>query len=252
MPKAKIGTPGKGNGARRRKANDAHGANGNGAGLPPKRRRNKQAHEAILAAAERLLDQRGYMNVTVEAIATDAGVGKQTIYRWWRSKADIYMELYAVLARRDIHLPDTGAVDRDLCELLDQLFKLFNHTAAGPALAGLVAESQSNPDLGEFLFAELVTSRRKLYRQLLQRGIRRGEIHPELDIEMAVDILCGPVWYRLLLGHAPLHRRFAENFIRELMNGFAKRPRDAAADSSRNRSRPNARSGAAAAAARTS
>jgi AcrR family transcriptional regulator len=186
-----------------------------------KLRRNKKTHEAILAAAESLLNERGYMNVTIEAIAAKAGAGKQTIYRWWPSKAHVYMELYSVLATREIQLPDTGSVEQDLCELLDQLFKLFNQTAAGPALAGLVAESQSNHELGKFLFAELVTSRRKLYRQLLERGIGRGEIRRDLDIEMAIDMLCGPAWYRLLLGHAPLHRRFAKDFVRELLNGFA-------------------------------
>jgi AcrR family transcriptional regulator len=186
-----------------------------------KLRRNKKKHEAILAAAESLLNERGYMSVTIEAIAARAGAGKQTIYRWWASKADVYMELYSVLATRDIQLPDTGSVEQDLCELLDRLFKLFNQTAAGPALAGLVAESQSNRELGTLLFAELVTSRRKLYRELLERGIRRGEIRRQLDIEMAIDMLCGPAWYRLLLGHAPLHRRFAKDFVHELLNGFA-------------------------------
>jgi AcrR family transcriptional regulator len=187
------------------------------------KRRNWKTHEAILAAAETLLNELGYMHVTIEAIASKAGAGKQTIYRWWRSKADVYMELYSVLATRDIHLPDTGSVEEDLCELLDQLFKLFRQTAAGPALAGLVAESQSNRKLGKFFFAELVTSRRKLYRQLIERGIRRGEIRPQLDIEIAIDMLCGSAWYRLLLGHAPLDRRFAQNFVRELLHGFAPR-----------------------------
>jgi AcrR family transcriptional regulator len=189
-----------------------------------KRRRNKKTHAAILAAAESLLNDRGYMNVTIEAIAAKAGAGKQTIYRWWPSKAAVYMELYSVLATRDIRLPDTGSIEQDLCELLDQLFKLFNQTAAGPALAGLVAEAQSNRELGRFLFDELVTSRRILYRQLLERGIKRGEVRRQVDIEMAIDILCGPVWYRLLLGHAPLHRRFAKDFVRELLNGFAVKP----------------------------
>jgi hypothetical protein len=155
------------------------------------------------------------------------------------------MELYSVLATRDIRLPDTGSVEQDLCALFDQLFKLFNQTAAGPALAGLVAESQSNRELGRFLFDELVTSRRMLYRQLLERGIKRREIRRQLDIEMAIDILCGPVWYRLLLGHAPLHRRFAREFVRDLLNGFAARPAlsaDGRAAASAMRATPRTRS----------
>src|SRR5687768_10788164 len=81
---------------------------------PDESRRSKRVHGGILAAAEKLLAEKGYANATIENIAAEAGASKQTIYRWWSSKADLYIELYSSLADRDIRLPDTGSVEGDL------------------------------------------------------------------------------------------------------------------------------------------
>jgi len=187
---------------------------------PDESRRSKRTHNAILAAAEKLLAEKGYANVTIEGIAAKAGAGKQTIYRWWSSKAELYMELYSELANRDIHLPDTGSVERDLRELFYQLFDFFQRTGAGGALPGIIAEIQSEPGLAKAFYEDLVKSRRRLWRQLIERGVERGEIRGDLNLELIVDILNGPVWYRRLLGHAPLSRRFANDLVRVIMGGI--------------------------------
>src|SRR6185312_15223901 len=107
------------------------------------------------------------------------------------------------------------------------LCTVFTRTGAGPALTGLVSEAQSNPKFAKILFAELVTKRRRMWLEMLERGRGRGELPAEIDLELTLDILSGPVWYRLLLGHAPLDRAFSDRLVHELLFGFCspKKPR---------------------------
>src|SRR6266568_8536058 len=110
---------------------------------PVPRRRSKRSQRAVLDAAAKLLKQRGYADITIDGIAATAKVGKTTIYRWWPTKASIFMELYAELASKVTPPPDSGSVATDLALLLKGTFKLYRETAAGLALSGIVAEAQS-------------------------------------------------------------------------------------------------------------
>lgn len=182
--------------------------------------RSENVHAAVLRAASELIAEKGYLNVTIEAIAARAACGKQTIYRWWPAKADLYMELYTVLADEIIKPADTGSIIEDLRILYRQLLTLFTTTVAGSLLAGLVAEAQSNPRLTNKLYSGLVIGRRVNWIRLLERAQKRGEIPKSFDLEFAVDVLSGPVWYRLLLGNAPLDEDFAEKLVQNLLHGF--------------------------------
>jgi AcrR family transcriptional regulator len=115
----------------------------------PVRRRSQRSHQAILSAATELLKENGYLGVSIEAIAASAGVGKQTIYRWWPSKADVVMEAVAFQLARDIPVPDTGSVESDLQAFLQRLFTVFATTGAGRTVAGLMAEAQTNPEFAQ-------------------------------------------------------------------------------------------------------
>lgn len=183
------------------------------------RRRSERCHQAILAAAAELLEEKGYGGVSVEAIASRAGVGKQTIYRWWPCKASVVMEAYAERVTQNLPLPDTGNVKTDLVELLGQLANVLGTTSAGRALAGLIAEAQTDLHVAQEFRTQLIDCRRAAVQALLQRGIDRGELCPELDLELTIDALCGPIWYRLLLQHAPLNREFAIALVDQLMAG---------------------------------
>jgi AcrR family transcriptional regulator len=183
-------------------------------------RRSDDVHEAILKAADALLAENGYLNVSIEAIAARAGAGKQTIYRWWSSKADLYMELYTVLANQVMTPTDTGSLVDDLRQIYRGLLTLFRSTGGGPALAGLIAEAQANPAFARRLFDELVTRRRAVWVEMLERACARGELPRTTDLNFAVDILSGPVWYRLLLGHAPLDDALADDLVRTLLGGL--------------------------------
>lgn len=184
------------------------------------RRRSERCHQAILAAAAELLEEKGYGGVSVEAIASRAGVGKQTIYRWWPCKASVVMEAYAERVTQNLPLPDTGNVRTDLIELLGQLATVLGTTSAGRALAGLIAEAQTDLHVAQEFRTQLGDCRRAAVQILLQRGIARGELHPDLDLELAIDLLCGPIWYRLLQQHAPLNREFAIALVDQLIAGM--------------------------------
>ena len=184
-------------------------------------RRNSSTHDAILDAAARLVRRRGYNGVTIEAIAAAAGAGKQTIYRWWPSKAALYLELYEGLAAEQKLRFNTGSVAGDLRFLLRRLFRIYAATPARAILAGLIAETQNDPRVSKALIAHLVRGRRHLIRGVFERGQSRGEIRGAADIDFAVDTISGAVWFRLLLGHQPLDSRFADKLVAQIRHGIA-------------------------------
>ena len=186
-------------------------------------RRSASVHDAVLGAAAKLVRRRGYNRVTIEAIAAAAGAGKQTIYRWWPSKAALFLEVYTGFAAEQKLRFDTGSFAGDLRFLLRRLFRIYAATPARAILAGLIAETQGDRRVAKELTAHLVRGRRHLIRQILERGRDRGEIRSNADLDFAVDTISGAVWFRLLLGHAPLDNRFADKLVAQIRHGIAAR-----------------------------
>jgi len=182
--------------------------------------RSQRTHRAVMTAAAQLLAENGYASVTIEAIAARASVAKTTIYRWWSTKAAIFMELYNELAAEMLTGLDTGSVEKDLRNLLRGLFKLFTTTSAGPAMVGMIAEAQSSPEFAKVFQEQFMVHRRNITRKILERGVERGELQADLDINLAIDVISGPIWYRLLQGHAPLDEHFANSVIRQVLFGI--------------------------------
>lgn len=184
------------------------------------RRRSQSSHEAILKATVELLEEVGYVSMSIEGIARRAGVGKQTIYRWWSSKAALVMEAYTTVVAKKFPLPSTGKVQEDLEAIFCPLFKVLNTTTAGTALAGIMTEAQNNPELAQAFRDQFVASRRAVIKTILESGIKRGELRKDINLECAVDSLYGAMWYRLLLAHAPLDENFAQILIVQLLQGI--------------------------------
>lgn len=191
---------------------------------PDCRRRNQRCHQAILTAAAELLEEKGFAGVSIEAIAARAGVGKQTIYRWWPNKTAVMLEAYAACFDEKISLPDTGSVKADLHQILQQLCVLITQTPAGQAIAGLIAEAQTDLEVAQMVREHFVARRRAVIRTVLERGIERGELRSTVDLDLAIDSLCGPLWYRLLLNHAPLNEAFTTGLIAQLLCGIQQQP----------------------------
>jgi AcrR family transcriptional regulator len=181
------------------------------------RPRSTKSHNAILTAALKLLNERGYRSVTIEAIASEAAVGKQTIYRWWRSKAEVILEGFARYTAGQVTVPDSGNLQTDLQVFLTQAFDSLTRES-GEIVRGLMSEALIDPDFAEAMRDIFINSRRSALRDILLKGIERGELASDVDIELIIDLVYGPMWYRLLNKHAPLNPRFAKQ-ISEMISG---------------------------------
>lgn len=183
------------------------------------RRRSQRAHQAILKSALAILTEQGYRALTIEGVAKRAEVGKQTIYRWWSSKAAIVLEALTVDAQERLPIPDTGSVRDDLELLLSStLQELVQRT--GPIVRSLMAEAQLDPEFGRAFREDFITQRRAVLFEVLQQGQRRGEISNTADLELIVDLIYGAMWYRLLNQHAPLDENFAQRLLEQIFVGL--------------------------------
>ena len=181
-----------------------------------------RTERAVLKAAADLLGPRGgHAAVTIEKIAARAKVAKTTVYRWWPSKIAIFMDVFEQLAtKRLIGFADSGSVEADLRHVLRGLLRLFRTTAAGAAVAGMITEAQIDPQAAALFRDEFVARGRVLARLALERAMFRGELPKRFDIELAIDIMSGAIWYRLLLGHAPLNDAYADAIARSVLDGM--------------------------------
>ncbi|OIV35685.1 TetR family transcriptional regulator [Mangrovactinospora gilvigrisea] len=176
------------------------------------RPRSQEARRAVLDAALRLCQEDGYQELTIKGIADTAGVGRQTVYRWWHTKADILVEALVDLRRRfpDGLFPDTGDTLRDVETLLESTFAL-TRSSTGRAITGLMADAQSDGRLSAVLREEVIGPRRAHLRGILERGVERGELaqQPPVSLDLAVDFAFGTMWYRLLDRHGPVDEALA-------------------------------------------
>lgn len=190
---------------------------------PNAERRSASVHAAVLAAATRLIRRYGYNRVTIEAIAAEAGAGKQTIYRWWPSKAALCLELYGAATADKGRKPKGAAGGQDLATCLRRMGRTLGVPAGKAMLAGLVAEAAHDPGVARALRDLLVRHHRALLRPILERGQKRGEIRRGVDLDLAADMVTAAMWFRLLLGRAPLDGRFVKRLGAQLLRGIAAR-----------------------------
>ena len=184
------------------------------------RRRSERSHHAIIAATQELLLERGYADLTIEGIAARAGVGKQTIYRWWPSRAALVLEAY-LAGEQAVPPPAEGdSVRDDVRALLGWLIAVLAEPTGGPVLAGLVSDLQHDADLARGFRQHVVPARREAMVAALQRGRARGEIRKDADLELAVDALHGAVFYRLLLSGEPLDDAFVGRLADQTLAGL--------------------------------
>ena len=172
------------------------------------RPRSEQARRAILDTALRLTLRDGYHALTIKGVAEEAGVGRQTIYRWWTTKAALVLEAIRELAERAGRPALTGNCVHDLRALLRASFRLA--PVAGPAISGMMAESTHDPEFAEVLQQGLLAPRRAIVREILAAGQRTGQLGHGASLDLAVDLVWGTMWYRTLSGHAPVDERLAE------------------------------------------
>lgn len=177
------------------------------------RPRSESCRLRALEATADLLEELPYREVTIEGIAERASCSKQTIYKWWRSRSTLCMEAYAERTLHRFTDPPEGPVRDKLVSILTQTCRILSQDNNGCIVAGFIAEAQSDPDLAREFRDVLIASRRKAVRATLARGVEDGELRADLDLSLTIDLLYGPIWYRLLLRNAPLDDAFAETVV---------------------------------------
>lgn len=185
-------------------------------------RRDENARLAVLHAADDLLGERGFGGVTIEGIATRAGVAKQTIYRWWPSKVDILLDTLIEDASRQLAIPDTGPAVETTRQYLRSLARFLTEDAAGKVLLALIGEAQHDPAMARTFHQRYLDPQRQGEHAMLQRGITSGELPGDLDIDAALDALCGPIFYRALTG-AQIPPAFTDGLIAGILERHAAR-----------------------------
>jgi AcrR family transcriptional regulator len=213
------------------------GANGATAeGTQRGRPRSQKAHKAVLDAAAELLLSRGLSAVSMDEVAERAGVSKATIYRWWPTKETLALDaLYTEWAAARSSHRDTGNLRGDLLSLLRPWVRLLTGPRPyGRVVAALLTEAQTDPVFAAEYRRRFVEPRRDYARTVFDRAIDRGEISADTKIEVALDLLYGPIYHRLLHGHAPLNDRFVREVVDMLLSGLL--PNEPAASGSSNES----------------
>jgi AcrR family transcriptional regulator len=180
------------------------------------RRRNEAAQDAILDAAFRLLSGPETEALTIDAIAAEAGVGRQTIYRWWPSKGAVVADALVRHARAVVPERDTGSFAGDLTAFFTDSFAGLEHEGYAGRLRQIVAEAQRDEHVARLL-ADFTAVRRAALRALLERGRSTGGLAADADLDMLVDMAYGVLYYRLLVGHAPLDETAARSLAAELV-----------------------------------
>ncbi|GGH23298.1 TetR/AcrR family transcriptional regulator [Paenibacillus segetis] len=183
------------------------------------RPRNADAEKAILNASYDLLLEIGFGAVTVDKIAERAQVSKATIYKWWSNKAAVVMDGFMSAATARLPVPDTGSVFNDILIHASNLAR-FLTSREGKIITELIGEGQFDPGLAEAYRSRYFNHRRLEARLLLERGVQRKELKETLDIELTIDLIFGPIFYRLLITGEQLDDTFIKNLLTVAFEGI--------------------------------
>jgi AcrR family transcriptional regulator len=182
----------------------------------PGRRRSEASRQAILAAAAELIAQDGYGSLTIENIARHSATGKQTIYRWWPSKADVAMEALADKTDLQVPIPDEGNFAADLRAVLSTSFALARQPQVTEILRALMAEAQIDDAFAQRFRSQFLERRRRALHTIVDRAHARGELPAGVPPDTVVDVVFGTLWYRVLAIPAPLDDVLADELVRIL------------------------------------
>jgi AcrR family transcriptional regulator len=190
---------------------------------PVGRPREARADEAIRAATLELMAEQGVQALRMGDVATRAGVGKATIYRRYRSKDELVTDAVGALVS-EITVPDTGSTRDDLLTLMNEAVELYSNTLAAGLMPTVVDEMSRNPEFAELARDRFLTGRRAALREVFERAVGRGDLRGDLDVELALDVLGGPLFYRLMITGGPIDARLATNVVELILRGFAPAP----------------------------
>ncbi|MGH4032850.1 TetR/AcrR family transcriptional regulator [Actinomycetota bacterium Odt1-20B] len=160
--------------------------------------------DAIRAAVFAELAAVGYARMSIEGIARRAGVGKTAVYRRWRSKLHLVLDLVSALAVQGLPAPDTGSLDGDLRLLYEVTSRALRHPVASQVIPDLQAEAARNPEIAEALQKALREGQHGVASGIVQAAVARGELSEGVDEDLALDLISGPLYWRAVVVRAPL------------------------------------------------
>ncbi len=196
--------------------------NGNPIESPKPKQRGRQrsliSQSAILSAVNKLLEKKSLREVTADEIARVADVSKATIYKWWPNKNLVALDAFLSRMESHVEVPNTGSARQDFTEQLTSVIRFY--TGHGRIFCQFIAEGQSDPAFFAQFRDRFLKSRRDAVRVMWQRGVERGEIRGEIDGEVALDLIYGPMIFRLLTGHAPLSDAEAKAIVAAAFGGL--------------------------------
>src|SRR5436309_332810 len=167
------------------------------------RPRDERADRAMLSATLELMAAKGAHDLRMDDVAERAGVGKATIYRRYRSKDELVSDAIATLVS-EITIPDTGSTRADLMALMIHAVELYSGSLAARLMPAVLEETRRNPELANTVRDQFLAGRRKALSAVLKRGVQRGDLRRGLDLELALDVLGGAIFYRLLVTGGPI------------------------------------------------
>ncbi|GAB3151545.1 TetR/AcrR family transcriptional regulator [Micromonospora sonneratiae] len=196
---------------------------------PSSSRRSEASRQAILTAAFELVGEVGYAKLSIEGIAARAGVGKQTIYRWWPSKGAVLFDAFLALSAgpdEQQGLPDTGDLEADLKLVLRSTVVELNDPRYDEPMRALTTEILHDPALAASYTERLDAPMKELKKQRLRSAQQAGQLRTDLDLDLAVDLLWGPLLNRWLLRSGPLTEQYADTLVETTLAGLRPQRRD--------------------------
>src|SRR5579863_8466541 len=184
----------------------------------PGRPRSEQARLSILDSTLNLLGKNGFSDLTIEAVAAHANVGKATVYRWWPNKAALITDAFASSTGRKLNFPDTGSVFTDMNQQMRQVVKIFR-SPRGRILSAILAAGQSDRDVIAAFRERFMKPRRQEAYATIRRGIQRGELRANVDLDVLLDSLYGPIYMRFLIRHNKLTPNFVDSLCKLVLGG---------------------------------
>ncbi|SNT41600.1 transcriptional regulator, TetR family [Granulicella rosea] len=188
---------------------------------PRGRQRSLECKARILRSALQLLERKPLRKVTADAIAERAGVSKATIYKWWPNKSQVALDAYLAGMSERVFTPDTGSAEADFSQQLKAVMA-FYASPLGRLFGQFIAEGQSDPGFLALFRERFLYARRDATRIMWRRGVDRGEIRREIDGEIVLDLIYGPMIFRLLAGHGSLSAEESTAMVEAVFGGLRK------------------------------
>src|SRR4051794_22899187 len=180
--------------------------------------------EAIRGAVFEELAVSGYSRLSIEAVARRAGVGKTAVYRRWRSKLPMVIDVVSEIASLGLVLPDTGSLQNDLRMFVHVVARVLRHPLAAQIVPDLLAEAARNPEIAETLATALNEAQRQSSAALVRKAVARGELPAGTDPDLALDLIAGPLYWRLAVVRTPIGKDYLDRLAQSIATALGAKP----------------------------